>query len=170
MIGRLDTTRDIVNGAVVNGSTGTLASNTYDNRQRTHHLPSGEVASLQQAYGRYLSGEWTTEPLAQVAGDNNSSTIAGSGAVVYYSATPNRTHILGGVAFGFTGTPTSGYVRIESPSGTNIFGPVKVANSDNYSFGEDGLRCSRGNDVLVHVVDEASGVKASVGVWGHRYG
>ncbi len=153
MITRIDSTRDIVNGAVVVSprSGGAVSSFTYDNRQRTHHLASGEVTSLQTGANRYHGGDWAdsygvetfTAADANTAGNNND-------AVLYYPALAGRRHVLLGLGWGYNSAPASGaYVQVQSPSGTTVFRePVTAAGAGFFTFPQ-GLPCAQAQDVLV---------------------
>lgn len=113
--------------------------------------------------GRYLSGPWADGRGGEVITTSDTATAAISGdAVLYYGAVAGGQHVLGGVAFGYDATPVSGVLTIDSPSGTTIFSePITAAGAGFFSFG-DGLRCGRGDDVLISLSDGSTGKSVSL--------
>lgn len=67
-------------------------------------------------------------PIVQTAADRATG-AANATAVVTYAADAFRRHILAGVAWSYSGTPTGGGLRIEDGAGTTVF-EVDITQSD----------------------------------------
>jgi hypothetical protein len=143
----------------------------YTDPSRDIYIPNASTLGFyQEINGRYLADEWVLEGgILAASGDTAAASGVNMDAVVYY-APPGLTrhHTLTGLAWGYDGTPGSGILTIESPSGNPIFGPLPVTTSgtsyDNYA---SGLKAPANTELLVRLKAN-SGVHSYVSVKGHR--
>lgn len=152
----------IVHGLAVSSTGDGVPVQYRTSHAATFDNPSG-LLSLANLDGRFLAQEWKGDPLPVTAADN--ATVTGGLAGVYYGPLSGQRHGVYRVDFSYETTPTSGQFRIESPSGTTIFGPLYVgsAGPQHVAF-EDGLKGAREGSLFVNLTSGGASVKGQVSV------
>ena len=94
--------------------------------------PDGQPRELKtDADGRL---ETTRRALAGFTSDVHAP-AANTAAVVTYPAIPWAIHVIGGVAWGYSGgDPTGGSIKVEDGSGNVIFGPIPITAAGAGAF------------------------------------
>lgn len=164
-VAKIDPNADAVYG---NSVVLTSPLNTYvhDDMSRTIHVPQPTgVRFYRTVNGRYLE-EHIVLPAS--SGDT-SSPAANANATVFYGADgPGRHHTIHGIEWSYNGTPSGGYVVVESPSGTPVFGPSYVTSGGPGFFPfENGLVGAENASMLIKLSAGGAGVKGSVTAHGH---
>lgn len=129
---------------------------------------SGYADSTQVALNKYLATRsGVNRSRKQVAADRHYPSAA-TAAVVTYAAVSGQYHVIRGIAFSYSATPTGGRLTVEDVSGTVIYDQdVTAAGPVNVVFPLP-LRSAAVNTALI--VTLASGAGAVVGkltVLGH---
>lgn len=158
---KIDPNADIINGLVAVMTGGT--PRTYDPTSLSQHLASGDsLATFRALEGRFMD---EFHPIENAASDTNTAP-SGADAVVYLAAEQYRSRVIYDVDIGYVNTPASGIFQVQSPSGTVIYSePITNAGQQGISWGE-GLRCGRGDDVLLVLKNGNSAKTLSLGSHG----
>lgn len=166
---RIFQNKDILNGAAVICPVAGSGSNyIYD--AGCQRIPSGEsILILQILDGRYLRDEWEGQAPPQTASDIRTPT-SGQAAGVHYGADAYRRHKIQHIDWSYDTTPVSGYVQVESPSGTVIWGPqyITSAGAGFHDFNEDELSGAMGNSMFVVLANGGPNCRGSLSIVGHR--
>lgn len=105
-------------------------------------------------------------------GTTEGNSAVGADAVVYYEAETNRRHAITGLQWGYNDAPTNGYVSIESPSGTIVWGPHPVTASGPgfHMFNEgEGITGGLGSDLIIRLGNGGAGVSGQVQAATHKF-
>lgn len=161
-VGVIFPSQPIRNGAV---SVFTPSSGVSYNRPGAEEFSAGGLRGHQVWDSKYLEASWGPPP---ASGHVAVASPSGAG-VLYYGAQAYRGHVLGGVAWSYSATPSGGALTVESPSGTAIFGPMFVTEGGPgyFDFG-GGLRGVEGQDLLVRLSPGGVGVSGVVSAFGVR--
>lgn len=160
-----NTGSDVING-MATVMTGAGTPSNYDDATRTSHVPDPSGVSVIRALEPARGPQMCPPPAA--SGD---AAIPGSGnvaAVVTYPAHPYGTHQIGGVAYGYNGTPVNGHLTVEDGS-TKIFSEP-ITTTDGYFNFAEGLRGTGNKSMTVTLAAAGSSVKGEVTVKGHKVG
>jgi hypothetical protein len=101
------------------------------------------------------------------ANPNERNSVTNGEASVYLGRSgSNRRHALYQVGWGYNGTPSgAGAFRVESPSGTIVYGPVPVTSAGAGEFSwPDGLLLGEDSDALVVLAAGGGGVTGRVSI------
>jgi len=169
-IGKIFPNKDIIYGGSVI-TPDPLSPYFYAPSNRIIDIPdTSSLAYFQDVNARYSADHWTLEGAVPVASGDTNSPSANADAVVYYAAPGTRRHhVVQGLAYGYNATPTSGFISIESPSGTPIFGPLPITTSDaQFEDFPRGFKAGANLDMLIRLTAAGSAVKGAVSAKGHR--
>lgn len=93
---------------------------------------------------------------------------ANTAAVVTYAAAGSRMHhVLSGIAWSYSGTPTGGNLKIEDGSGTTIFSMDITAAGAGYVPFTPPKRGSANTALIVTLAAGGAGITGKVSVLGH---
>lgn len=118
--------------------------------------------------GRFRGDNWLT-PGAISANSGDFAQNASGDAVVYFPAEKYLSQAIYGAAFEYSATPGSGFLRIDSPSGVPVFGPVGISSAGmGFQDFDMGLKGGRNKDMLIVLGGGGAGVTGSLSIKGHR--
>lgn len=136
-VGKCDPNADVIDGLIFVSPT-----LSHEREGAVHFSQATGIATLDNISSRHVAGGWQNDCFPLGTGDvgNGVNAIAQVG---YAAPGYGRRHAFYGIAGSLSQTPSGAGVslKIESPSGTVIFGPLALtqAGAFNYQFNE-GLR------------------------------
>ena len=88
-------------------------------------------------------------------------------AVVTYTANATKAHAIGGIAWSYSGTPTSGNLKVENGSGTVVFTIDVTTAGPGFIPFVPTLEGSTNTALIITLAAGGSGVTGKVSVLGH---
>ena len=152
-------------GATNQGSGGFVLSYPVSEPDRVQTVTDPNTAQGQAGYR--FRGELTDQPVPMSTQDTTSA--VGADAIIDYPAAgQGYSHVIDGLAWSYSATPTNGSVRIEDGSGNIVFGPLPVtqAGPGFYQFS----RAKRGTpntDLRVILANGGASVSGVISVLEH---
>jgi hypothetical protein len=162
---------DIVNGcAVVCVPAG--SGLVYDPTALSTHIGVGEnVKQFNRLNGAYLADEWRSEFDFNSATTADTKQSAASGnAVIYYPSGAGQRQAIYQLDYSCDSDSCSGVLTVESPSGTTIWGPIKLVDSfPGYFPFPNGLKGARDAELVVRLQPQLpSAARWTISVPDHR--
>lgn len=156
---------------IVNGGSTVLSAGVGVNYNPSDRVRISETGNLAftNANGRQASGAWREESgVLPISSADLHEPAANTAAVVTYAAETGRCHVIFGVSWSYSGTPTSGNLKIESPSGTKLFSEdITVGGPGQFDFPE-GIKGAYSGALIVTLAAGGSGVSGKVSVNSRR--
>lgn len=101
-----------------------------------------------------------------VSTDDVDEPAADTAAVATYAAAGSYYHIIGGVAWSYSGAPTGGNLKIEDGTDTIFSVDITAAGHNSISFGR-GKRGTRGNALVITLAAGGGAVVGKVNATWH---
>lgn len=163
----------VYNGPVRNGisvSTPNPATN-YIKNDRVISLANIDGLTLAAVLdGKYRAEDWfIKDSLTASSADVASGTYPGFAQVTYAAAGSARSHAFEGIAWGYDGTPTGGYIQIEDGSGNIVFKiPILNGGAGFHDWPHKAFEGSVNTALIITLAAGGSGITGYLSVKGKR--
>ncbi len=105
--------------------------------------------------------------LVPVATTDVHAPSSNTAAVITYAATTAKSHVLTGIVWSYSGTPTAGNLKIENGSGTTVFSIDITGGGPGVIYFDPFKAGSINTAMIITLAAGGSGISGKVSVIGH---